>query len=112
MQYKLQRVDDAVVVLLEGKLLSEQETALIKNNIALEISGGQKKFIIDLKGMEFVNSSCLNFLVSTKNLVTEKGGVIVLCNINDQLNRLLEVTKLQSYFVIAGKTSDALSMLQ
>ena len=47
MQYKLQRVEDVVVVMLEGKLLSEQETAAIKTNIADELTGGKMKFIIE-----------------------------------------------------------------
>ena len=57
MQYKLQRVEEVVVIMLEGKLLSEQETSAIKTNIADELTGGKMKFIIDLKGIEFPPSS-------------------------------------------------------
>jgi anti-anti-sigma factor len=112
MQYKLQRVEDTVVVMLEGKLMSEQETSAIKNSICEELSKGQKNFILDLKGIEFVNSACLNFLVSSKNLIAEKSGALVLCNVNDQLKRLLDVTKLHTFFSIAVKTSDAVEMLK
>ena len=112
MQYKVQRIDDAIVIMLEGRLLSEQETSAIRNQLATELNNQQHKFIFDLKGIEFVNSACLNFLVSSKNIISSKNGAMVLCNVSDQLDRLLSVTKLDSFFSKAGKTSDALEMLK
>lgn len=111
MNYNVQKVDTATVFMLEGKLLNEQQTTPIREKISAELSGSQKKFIFDLKGIEFVNSACLNFLVSARNRITEQGGEVVLCNVSDQLKKLLTLTRLQSLFKIAGKTSDAISLL-
>jgi len=112
MQFRTQKLEDALVLMLEGKLLSEQETTPIRDQINGELSKGTQKFIFDLKGIEFVNSACLNFLVSAKNLIAGKNGKIVLCNVPDQLKKLLAVTKLESFFMMAGKTSDAIEMLK
>ena len=112
MEFRTQQQEDAMVMMLEGKLLSEQETAPIRDRINNELNKGTRKFIFDLKGIEFVNSSCLNFLVSAKNLVAAKDGKIILCNVPDQLKKLLSVTKLESFFIMAGKTSDAMAMLK
>jgi len=112
MQYRTQQIDDVLVMMIEGKLLSEQETSGIKTQMNDGLHRNQKKFIFDLKGIEFVNSACLNFLVSTRNLVSSQGGVMVLCNMPEQLKKLLTVTKLEAFFTTANKTSDALDVLR
>ena len=112
MEFKAQQQEDAMVMTLEGKLLSEQETAPMRDKISNELNKGTRKFIFDLKGIEFVNSSCLNFLVSAKNLVAARDGRIILCNVPDQLKKLLTVTKLESFFTIAGQTTDAMTMMK
>ena len=111
MEYSVQKVDQAIVFMLEGKLLNEQQTSAIREKIATELSGQQKKFIFDLKDIEFVNSSCLNFMVSAKNKISGEGGTLVLCNISDQLKKLLAMTRLESYFQVADRTSDAVAIL-
>lgn len=112
MQFKTQEVENAVVLMIEGKLLSERETAPIRDQINNELTSGKQKFIFDLKGIEFVNSACLNFLVSSRNLIAGKNGKIVLCNVPDQLKKLLSVTKLESFFIMAEGTEDALEIIK
>ena len=111
MEYSVQKVDQALVFMLEGKLLNEQQTTAIREKIATELLSNQKKFIFDLKDIEFVNSSCLNFLVSAKNKIVGQGGSLILCNASDQLKKLLIMTRLESYFQVADRTSDAVTIL-
>jgi len=111
MQFKMQQVEDIMVMIINGKLLSEQETVMIRENIITELNAGRRKFIFDLDGLDFVNSAYLNFLVSSKNLISAKDGRLVLCNVPEQLKKLLTITKLESFFSMAGRTKEALEML-
>lgn len=111
MQYSIQKIDHAVIMMLEGKLMNEQQTAHIRNRIAADLSDNERRFIFDLKGLEFVNSACLNFLVSARNKIMEQNGEVVLCNVSEQLKKLLTMTRLESYFRIAGRTADAIELL-
>lgn len=111
MEYNVQKVEQAVIMMLEGKLMHEQQTSAIRNRIAAGLSGNERRFIFDLKHLEFVNSTCLNFLVASRNKIVEQGGDLVLCNVSDQLKKLLVMTRLESYFKIAGRTADAMLML-
>lgn len=111
MQYNIQKVEGATIFLLEGKLFNEPQTNELREAIQKEITGNMRHFVIDLKGMEFVNSACLNFLISARNKIIQNGGALVLCNVSDQLKRLLSVTKLESLFTTAGRTSEALNLL-
>ncbi|MEO5674798.1 MAG: STAS domain-containing protein [Chitinophagales bacterium] len=112
MQYRIQRIEKAIVLMIEGKLLSEHETTPMRDQIINELKNGIIKFIIDLKDVEFVNSAFLNFLVSAKKLVTAQKGMIVLCNVPEQLKKLLSITKLESFFYTANRTSDAIAILK
>lgn len=111
MQYNVQKIDQAVIFMLEGKLLNEQQTAPLRDRISAELADVQKKFVFDLKDIEFVNSACLNFLVSARNKIADQGGQLVLCNVSDQLKKLLAMTRLESYFSLAGRTADAINLL-
>lgn len=111
MKYSVQKIDKAVIIMLEGKLLNEQQTAGVRNRIITELLDQQKKFIFDLKGIEFVNSACLNFLVSAKNKISEHSGEVVLCNVSEQLKKLLSMTRLESFFNVANRTADAILIL-
>ncbi len=111
MQFNVQIVGQAIILMLEGKLMNEQQTARIRDRISADLAGKEKHFIFDLKQLEFVNSACLNFLVSSKNKITEQGGELVLCNVSDQLKKLLAMTRLESYFKITGRTADAIDLL-
>ncbi|MEO6166608.1 MAG: STAS domain-containing protein [Chitinophagales bacterium] len=111
MQYSVQKVDQAVVMMIEGKMMNEQQTSKIRERIVTDLSGNERKFIFDLKSLEFVNSACLNFLVLSQNKIAEQGGELVLCNVSDQLKKLLSMTRLESYFKIAGRTADAIALL-
>lgn len=112
MDYSVQNVDQVLIMMLEGKLINEQQTAQIRERIMMELVVGKRYFIFDLKSLEFVNSACLNLLVASKNKIAEQGGVLILCNISDQLKKLLAMTRLESYFTIADRTGDALSFLK
>lgn len=111
MDYVVQKVEQTVIMMLQGKLMHEQQTSQIRNRIAEGLSGNERKFIFDLKSLEFVNSTCLNFLVASRNKIVEQGGELVLCNVSDQLKKLLVMTRLESYFKIAGRTADAMLLL-
>lgn len=111
MQYNVQIVGQAIVVMLEGRLMHEQQTAKIRDRITADLAGNERKFIFDLKRLEFVNSACLNFLVSARKKIADHGGELVLCNVSDQLRKLLAITRLESYFRITGRTADAIDML-
>lgn len=111
MEYSVQKMEQAVIIMLEGKLMHEQQTTEVRNRIVAGLSVNERRFIFDLKSLEFVNSTCLNFLVASRNKIVEQGGDLVLCNVSDQLKKLLVMTRLENYFKIAGRTADAMLLL-
>lgn len=96
----------------EGRILKEQDTVELRQWLQSAVDHNSSKVIFDLKGLEFVNSSCLNLLVYCRNLIMERNGQLVLCNVPRQLHHLLQITKLADLFPIAERTAEAMAMLR
>ena len=63
--------------------------------------------IVDLSGVEFMDSSALSGLVRTLKRTMSHNGVIVLAQISDAARIILELTRLEEVFAIAATVEDA-----
>lgn len=59
-----------------------------------------KTILIDCKDVEFIDSSGLSTLVMALKIVRDVRGNLFLCSINAQLEMLLELTSMDSVFVV------------
>ena len=88
---------------LEGKLINEQDSKKISEQIIKEISKKYNIVIINLSKLNYINSSgfnnFLNILTSSRNL----GGDTILCNPNSLIEKLLITTKLNTIFSIQSE---------
>ena len=57
--------------------------------------GPQQTLILDLSGVEFMDSACLNVLVQARGTLTADGGSLFLRNPSLAAHRLLNVTGLE-----------------
>ena len=88
---------------LEGKLINEQDSKKISEQIIKEISKKYNTVIINLSKLIYINSSGFNnflkILTSSRNL----GGDTILCNPNSLIEKLLITTKLNTIFNIRSE---------
>ena len=71
---------------------------------------GEKKpqVLIDLKGVDYVDSSGLATLVEVLKKLRAYGGALKLANLSDKVKGLFEITKLNKLFDIACDEASAL----
>lgn len=67
--------------------------------------------IIDLKDVDYIDSTGLGILIGIKRRCTEKNGNLVLVLYSDRINKLFEITGLNKIFSIARNPEDAKKML-
>jgi len=67
------------------------------------------KIIIDLKELNVLNSSGLNFLISVLNTARKKGGDCILTGLSDRIANILLITKLNSIFTVGDNNDSAIS---
>ena len=57
--------------------------------------GPQQTIVLDLSGVEFMDSSCLTVLIQARGKLTADGGSLVLRNPSDAARRLLTLAQTQ-----------------
>jgi len=98
------RVDeggDANVLLLEGEL--DPHTApLLEREIEQRAEAGQVDVVLDLQGLQFIDSSGLRVLIAAHRDLERRGGSLVLRSPSETAQRLLEITGLVDHITIVG----------
>lgn len=107
MSFTLKKQGDVVVVDVEGQLIVGNRQEL-KQKVLDEVEKGERKFLIDFAQTGYIDSSGLGVLVSLSKKIREHGGELRLADLNDDLQTLFELTKLDTLFQIADTRERAL----
>jgi len=98
MKVNQKELEGAVVLELTGKLTGGPDADQFRNMFKELVSGGKKNIIVDLKRVDWINSTGLGILISGYTSVRKAGGDLVLCNVGDRIDSILYVTKLNLLF--------------
>jgi len=108
MTVPIERRGDTLVLRLPAQLTVANRQEL-KQQVVDELDRGERRFVIDLAGTLYIDSSGLGVLVSLSKKIREQGGELRLANLNDDLKTLFELTKLDTLFQISDTRDRALS---
>lgn len=112
MKVKQKELYGAAVLELNGKLTGGPEAETFRTlfkNLAAE---GKKNIIINLKKVDWINSTGLGILISGLSSIRSAGGELVLCNVGDRIDSILYVTKLNLLFQVFDNPEDAAEYLR
>ena len=98
----------AVIVGVDGQLIVGNRQEL-KQKVLDALEGGTRRFVIDFTKTGYIDSSGLGVLVSLSKKVREQGGELRLAGLNEDLQTLFELTKLDTLFAIADTPQQALA---
>lgn len=107
MSLQVTKQGDVVVIEVDGQLIVGNRQEL-KQRVLDEAEAGARKVLIDFAKAGYIDSSGLGVLVSLAKRLRELGGDLRLANLNDDLQTLFELTKLDSLFQIADSRERAL----
>lgn len=107
MKVNQREISGAVVLELQGKLTGGPEAEQFRNLFKDLIQDGKKNIIVNLKKVEWINSTGLGILISGYTTVRKAGGDLVLCNVGDRIDSILYVTKLNLLFHAFEDEADA-----
>lgn len=97
-----------VVVTVDGQLIVGNRQEL-KQQVIDALDGGARKFIVDFTRTGYIDSSGLGVLVSLSKKIREQNGDLRLAGLNEDLQTLFELTKLDTLFTITRTTQEALA---
>lgn len=112
MNFIKQTIDDVVVVNIELTEASLNHSDEFKSFL-YEVSDQQPpKLVLDMKKIEYMDSSFVGALVAGLKNVLSKGGEMALININDDVMSLFELTRLDKVFKISNNLQEAINSLK
>jgi anti-anti-sigma factor len=72
------------------------------------MNGGRPQVVVDLSGVGFAGSAALGNFVALHRAARQRGGRLVLCNVDPTVKEVLRASKLDVFFEFAGDRADAL----
>lgn len=92
------KVGDVLVLDIAGQITFTQGDAILKDKIHSVVHQGNKKILVNLAGVDYVDSAGLGELVGAYTTVTHAGGAMKLLNVTKKMRDLLSITKLLTVF--------------
>jgi anti-sigma B factor antagonist len=90
---------------------SDELKTNMKDLCRTRLATGTRAFAVDLSHITVMDSCGLSVLISVKKLVEGEGGRVALFGLSPMIQRLFEITKLESIFDIYADESAAMSAL-
>ncbi len=101
------QVGSVTIVDISGRIELGEESAAVRDRIGALLSAGNKKILLNLAGVDYIDSSGLGALVSSFTSVRKQGGELKLLNLTDKVSDLMQVTKLYTVFDISNDEAAA-----
>ena len=105
-----QREREGIFILdLDGRLTVGNEVAAFRDRLQKLIDSGRNNIIVNLKGVDYIDSTGLGALVIVATTMRKNGGNVKLLNLNRRNIELLVMTKLATVFEIFTDEQDAVN---
>jgi anti-sigma B factor antagonist len=105
-----QRDKDGVAIFdLKGRLIGGEPVQVLRDRISQAVANGTRNFILNLAGVDYIDSSGLGSLVITYTSVKKQGGMLKLLNLSRRNIELLVLTKLTTVFEIFDDEQNAVN---
>ena len=92
------QVGEVSVVDVAGRITLGEGSSALRDLLRDMVSKGQKKILLNLGDVSYIDSSGIGELVSGFTTVTNSGGDLKLLNLNKRVKDLLQITKLYTVF--------------
>lgn len=102
-------VGDVTIVDISGRITLGDESAALRDLISELLNKGDRKIVLDLADVDYIDSSGLGALVSSAATVRRQGGDLKLVKLSDRVDDLMEVTRLYTVFDIEDSEDAAVS---
>lgn len=102
---------DVAVLHLGGEL--DADTAIkLQSTLAGLLERPVPRIVVDLSDLKFCDSVGLSAFITSKHVITERGGWMTFAGANPFLTQLMATVGLSRYFAIFPKVDDAIAAAQ
>ncbi len=109
MKFKTRQVDGVTVLDLSGRITLGEGSVTLRDAVKDVLSKGSKHILLNLKDVDYIDSSGLGELVSAYTSVKNQGGELKLLHLTDKVQDLLQITTLYTGFDVRDDEAHAIS---
>ncbi|MBX3363769.1 MAG: STAS domain-containing protein [Phycisphaeraceae bacterium] len=107
-EIELRQHADAAIVVARGDI-DMSGSPLLRENLRQALASRINRVVVDLGGVEYMDSSGLATLVEALKNAKTAGTRLLLCNMRDRVRAIFEIARLDKFFTIASTQDEALS---
>jgi anti-sigma B factor antagonist len=101
-------IGDVVVLDVDGRIMGGPDSEVFQETIKGLIAGGKRKVLVNLEGVNWINSTGLGILIAGFTELQRSDGKLKLVNVSDRIESLLAVTKLSTIFESFRREDEAI----
>jgi anti-sigma B factor antagonist len=111
MQFSMVKVEDVVVIELQGDVWGGWDSVELKDSVSSLIKSRERKFLVDFSACGSVNSSGIGILLAVQEAVRNAQGTIALCEVNERARRAFSISEVWGEFESKGTRTEALQSM-
>lgn len=112
MQNTTRQVGDVTVLDISGRITLGEGNVMLREIVRELVDKGNRKIVLNLGEVQYVDSSGLGELVKTHTTVHNRSGQLRLVNLNKRIHDLLQMTRLAAVFDIEPDEASAIKSLE
>jgi anti-sigma B factor antagonist len=112
MNIEKRRIGDVTILDLTGKLTIGDGAELLHDNVASIVFQGERKILLNLAGVPYVDSGGLGELVRCSVISGRASGAVKLVNLTTKISDLLAITKLSNVFDTFDSEAEGVASFQ
>jgi anti-sigma B factor antagonist len=100
---------DVLVLDARGRITLGHETETLRERFKDVVDAGHKRIVLNLAGVDYIDSAGLGVLVAGSSSVRRAGGDLKLANLTDRIRGLMQITRLSTLFEVYDNLEKARS---
>ena len=109
MKLTTKEIDGITIVELDGNVLGGPDATALNDSLHKFIEKKKKKVVVDLSGVQTMNSSGLSMLINGLTAMRNAGGDLKIAAASKKIESLLVITKLTTVFELFSTVKKAVS---
>ncbi|MGA3212895.1 MAG: STAS domain-containing protein [Terriglobales bacterium] len=109
MKSSSRQVDGVTIVDLSGRITLGEGSVVLRDLVRDLIAKGQKKILLNLGDVTYIDSSGIGELVSAYTTVRNQAGDLKLLHLTKKVHDLLQITKLYTVFDVKDDEAAAVA---
>ena len=109
MKISSRQANDVTILDVTGQIKFGEGSSVLRDSVKDLLAKGQKKILVNLADVNYIDSSGVGELVSAFTSVRNQGGELKLLNLTKKVHDLLQITKLYTVFDVHDDEKSALA---